>query len=72
MGSLRDQYPYEYTGDLSGECEIPLAVLKEFYMGEDTEEEEDQELCHIALVACTRSNNQKGSCTKGNETKEKR
>ena len=46
-----DQYPYGYTGDCSEECEIPLAVLKEFYAGEDTEEGENQELYHIAMVA---------------------
>ena len=55
MGSLRERYPYGYSGELSGECEIPLAVLQELYADDDNdgEVEEDYGMCDIAMVAET-------------------
>jgi hypothetical protein len=40
--NLRERYPYGYTGELSKECEIPLAVLKQVYdtYGSECEDEE--------------------------------
>ena len=49
--------------------EIPLAVVKEFYMGDDSDEGEDQELYHMAMVARTRPDDKKISCIKDSETK---
>jgi hypothetical protein len=49
--SIRERYPYGYSGELSGECEIPLAVLKKVYEGYDSEDDDnDGELRHVAMV----------------------
>ena len=49
--NVRERYPYGYSGELSEECEIPLAVLKKFYDEYDSEDDDDEwESRHVAMV----------------------
>jgi hypothetical protein len=47
---IRERYPYGYSGELSGECEIPLAVLKQVYDDYGSEIEDDEWRENVAMV----------------------
>jgi hypothetical protein len=49
--NIRERYPYGYTGELSEECEIPLAVLKQVYDTYGSEcEDEEWDSQNVAMV----------------------